>query len=431
MTITNVIAGTGLSGGGTAGAVTLNARIPFSLTSTTSSAALRGYNTYNGSLFGSKGIGVYGNASGDWGIGVYGYTASTIGGKAIYGYANGTGIAVSAVSKDGIGVQASTGKSDAHAGYFSSTVGVGLSGATLYTMANNSSGQGIALWAINDNTASTDATVVISNDGSGALLKGFGGDGGEEEFRIDNNGSLHIFDPSISDDALYFSANSAGLTLGSGSLTTTGDDGDLYVLNSDGRTGAQIDGYSASLSLGYGSSTSTGNDGDLYVRDNTGSTSITLDGQSGRVTAKVVRITGGSDLAEHFDVDKHLNPEPGMLVSIDPVNPGKLLVSSEPYDRKVAGIISGAGGINTGMMMGQQGSIASGSLPVALTGRVYCMADSSQGSIEPGDLLTTSNIPGHAMKVTDYSKASGAIIGKAMTPMDEKTGLVLVLVSLQ
>jgi len=83
------------------------------------------------------------------------------------------------------------------------------------------------------------------------------------------------------------------------------------------------------------------------------------------------------------------------------------------------------------MMMGQQGSLADGEHPVALTGRVYCMVDADQGAVEPGDLITTSDLPGHGMKVADHSRAQGAIVGKAMTSLDKGKGLVLVLVSLQ
>ena len=43
---------------------------------------------------------------------------------------------------------------------------------------------------------------------------------------------------------------------------------------------------------------------------------------------------------------------------IDAENPGKLKISEKSYDRCVAGIISGAGGINPGMIMGQSGTIA-------------------------------------------------------------------------
>jgi hypothetical protein len=120
-----------------------------------------------------------------------------------------------------------------------------------------------------------------------------------------------------------------------------------------------------------------------------------------------------------------------MVVSIDPARAGKLRVSAGEYDRTVAGVVSGAGGVKPGMMMGQIGTVANGDHPVALTGRVYCWCDASNGAIQPGDLLTTSSTPGHAMKVADHDKAAGAIIGKAMTPLAEGKGLVLVLVSLQ
>ena len=152
------------------------------------------------------------------------------------------------------------------------------------------------------------------------------------------------------------------------------------------------------------------------------------------VRVPVLVIQGGADLSEGFDIkpyDEDILPKPGMLVSIDSQNPGSLQISHRSYDNKVAGIISGAGGVKTGLSMGQSESIADGNYPVALTGRVYCNADASFGAIDPGDLLTTSITPGHAMKVQDHSKAQGAIIGKAMTPLAEGKGLVLVLVSLQ
>ena len=156
--------------------------------------------------------------------------------------------------------------------------------------------------------------------------------------------------------------------------------------------------------------------------------------ENGTVQVKVLQITGGADLSEQFSiqgVEENSAPTPGMVVSIDAKNPGNLVVSQQSYDHRVAGIISGAGGIQPGMMMGQKGSAADGTNPVAMTGRVYCLADTSNGAIEPGDLLTTSSLPGHAMKVEDYTKAAGAVIGKAMTPLIEGSGLVLVLVTLQ
>mgnify|MGYP001146144294 CR=1 FL=1 len=176
----------------------------------------------------------------------------------------------------------------------------------------------------------------------------------------------------------------------------------------------------------------------IKLFDDSGNLTIELDADygasnEGRIITEVIEITGGSDLSEQFDVfdDGSHAIEPGSVVSIDPASPGDLRLSDRAYDRRVAGIISGAGGVKPGMLMGQRGSEADGQHPVALTGRVYCKVDATQGAIEPGDLLTTSPTPGHAMKVADHGRAAGAILGKAMTGLDSGTGMVLVLVSLQ
>ena len=69
---------------------------------------------------------------------------------------------------------------------------------------------------------------------------------------------------------------------------------------------------------------------------------------------------------------------------------------------------------------------------VALAGRVYCNVDATDAGIEPGDLLTTSSTPGHAMKVDNFELARGAILGKAMQKLDKgRKGRILVLVTLQ
>ncbi|MFN8344163.1 MAG: hypothetical protein U0X91_04130 [Spirosomataceae bacterium] len=152
---------------------------------------------------------------------------------------------------------------------------------------------------------------------------------------------------------------------------------------------------------------------------------------NGTTSTKVLEITGGADLAEHFDINGNDALLPGTVVSIDPDKPGQLRVAQNAYDKTVAGIVSGAGEVQPGMLMGQAGTLANGQHPVALTGRVYCRVDAQFGAIRPGDLLTTSSTAGHAMKALDSSQAQGAILGKAMTSLETGTGLVLVLVSLQ
>jgi hypothetical protein len=150
---------------------------------------------------------------------------------------------------------------------------------------------------------------------------------------------------------------------------------------------------------------------------------------SGWVVTSVLQITGGTDVAEPFQMSREDIP-PGAVVIIDDENVGQLRMSETAYDKRVAGIVSGANGINPGISLSQQGVIEGGQ-NVALSGRVYVLADASTGPIKPGDLLTTSNTPGYAMAATDHAKAQGAVIGKAMSALRSGKGTVLVLVTLQ
>ena len=142
----------------------------------------------------------------------------------------------------------------------------------------------------------------------------------------------------------------------------------------------------------------------------------------------VLTITGGCDLAEPFPI-KEGEIAKGSVVVIDEEHPGRLKRSTQAYDTRVAGIISGANGVNPGITLKQEGVLDQGE-NVALSGRVYVRADATHGAIKPGDLLTTSDTPGHAMKVRDHSRAHGAILGKAMGALPTGQGMVLVLVSL-
>jgi hypothetical protein len=159
------------------------------------------------------------------------------------------------------------------------------------------------------------------------------------------------------------------------------------------------------------------------------------EGEQGRITIKdtdntdIAIIGKGFDYAETFST-LYDELEPGTVMIIDPENPGNLCVSRSAYDNKVAGIVAGAGGLSSGVMLGKAG--VDGEHPIALAGRVYCRVDARYGAVEPGDLLTTSPTPGCAMAISDYNKAQGAIIGKAMQALPEgETGSILVLVTLQ
>jgi hypothetical protein len=136
----------------------------------------------------------------------------------------------------------------------------------------------------------------------------------------------------------------------------------------------------------------------------------------------------GLDYAEGFDVSDAEVLEPGTVLVIDPQTPGELTRSRHSYDTRVAGIIAGANGLGSGVRLGA----GAFDHDVALAGRVYCKVDATRAGIEPGDLLTTSDLPGFAMKATDADRAPGATLGKAMEPLAEgTTGQILVLVTLQ
>ena len=109
---------------------------------------------------------------------------------------------------------------------------------------------------------------------------------------------------------------------------------------------------------------------------------------------------------------------------------GKLRRCAQAYDRRVAGVISGAGSYKPGIILGRQGP-SGDRVPLALTGRAYCRVDANYGPVAVGDLLTTSPTVGHAMRAEDPRRAFGATIGKALRPLRADTGLVPILIALQ
>lgn len=136
----------------------------------------------------------------------------------------------------------------------------------------------------------------------------------------------------------------------------------------------------------------------------------------------------GLDYAEGFHASEPRRAKPGTVMSIDPDHPGKLMLSTTAYDSKVAGIVAGANNLGSGVRLGTEDF----DLDVALAGRVYCNVEATRHAVQPGDLLTTSSVPGYAMKATDYARAQGAVLGKAMESLEYgEKGQILVLVTLQ
>jgi hypothetical protein len=163
-------------------------------------------------------------------------------------------------------------------------------------------------------------------------------------------------------------------------------------------------------------------DGRILVSGKDGKTTITMEGSSGDI------ILTNADCAEEFDVVEPEQIRPGAVMVFD--EEGRIRKSSQPYDRKVAGIISGAGDYKPGIVLDRRASNET-RMPIALMGKVYCNVDAEFSPIEVGDMLTTSATPGHAMKACDPLKAFGAVLGKALGPLASGRGLIPVLVAMQ
>jgi hypothetical protein len=211
--------------------------------------------------------------------------------------------------------------------------------------------------------------------------------------------------------------------------------GRVTIVDAQGRQVFVFDASFAVLDLG-----AQGNEGDLRLRGDDGETKIHLDG--GRQLLTMTNASGvtsivlegnsgdirliGADCAEEFDVDEPNEVKPGSVLTIGAS--GRLRSCSKAYDRRVAGVVSGAGGLRPGIVMDSwQGQRRT---PVALTGKVYCKVDADYGPVLVGDLLTTSETIGHAMKATDPSRAFGATLGKALQSLSAGTGLLPILVAL-
>ena len=99
-------------------------------------------------------------------------------------------------------------------GVYAESNGSGMDGSALY--AKSISSAGIALIAINASASNNDAALIVENNGTGALLKGFGGDSGEDEFNFRNDGTFqdkapsYIFVPGA--DAYLDYAGGGGVT---------------------------------------------------------------------------------------------------------------------------------------------------------------------------------------------------------------------------
>lgn len=171
--------------------------------------------------------------------------------------------------------------------------------------------------------------------------------------------------------------------------------------------------------------------GDILVGAVGNNTSVFRVDGNGHVYANGGFQPNGADFAESMAVAGSSNKyAPGDLLVIDPTGNRRLAIAQEAYSTLVAGIYSTKPG-----MLGSTHKIdeqsATPEVPLAVVGIVPCKVSTENGAIQAGDLLVTSSTPGHAMKGTDRSRMLGAVVGKALEPLQEGTGVIQVLVTLQ
>lgn len=301
-----------------------------------------------------------------------------------------------------------------------------------------------------DNKTLSKATVHIDGQ-SGDMILGGNEVNGDITLKSDkkkdrvrllgSQGNLWLGGNGADGDLVMFRANGDNKTLskatvhidgeiGDLSLGSNGVNGDIKLKSKTNKDRIRLLGSEGNLWLG-----GNGADGDIVLFKSNGDNktladgTIHLNGESGNIRCNDV-IIPGADFAEDFDIESKTAEtlEPGTVMVLG--KDGKLHESNQAFDRKVVGVVSGAGKYNVGITLDRQLN-SENRKPIALSGKVMCKIDANYGSIEVGDLITTSPRKGYAMKAEDPFKAFGAVIGKALADFPTGDGMLPILVALQ
>ena len=219
----------------------------------------------------------------------------------------------------------------------------------------------------------------------------------------------------LSDDWTLKTEGSEGLYLGAGTKSAANNTTNEIVI-----------GYNA---IGAGSNTVVLGNEDIVKTLLKGNVAINLN-DPGAYALKVggdAVITGtlktetGSDFAEEFISEGEI--EPATVVIISDQNYKAVKESNKAYDTRVVGVVSDNPSIIAGRLE------AENKVVVALAGVVSVKVETSLSKIKAGDLLTSSNLSGYAMKASKF--VPGTIIGKALEDFSAKKGNIKVLINLQ
>ncbi len=201
----------------------------------------------------------------------------------------------------------------------------------------------------------------------------------------------------------------------------------LFTANNLGGDNVKFNVQNNSISNAFVIDSNGGTPAKLLDVRNLGASKFSVNG-NGNVTAAGNIAARYQDLAEWVPADQQLAA--GTVVVLDKSKSNHVMSSSKSYDQRVAGVISAQPGI----MLGERGD---DKVLVATTGRVLVNVDATNGPIEIGDLLVTSDREGVAMKSQPVEIGGvqihrpGTLIGKALEPLASGTGKILVLLSLQ
>jgi hypothetical protein len=193
---------------------------------------------------------------------------------------------------------------------------------------------------------------------------------------------------------------------------------------------AEADGgvsYTAILAVNDSPGAGSGTCCDLFLGSSNGTREARISG-TGRGYFNGGTQTGGADYAESMKSDESTRLQPGDVLVIDPSRGNAVRKSQSASSALIAGVYSTKPSV---LAVGKHriGDGLRGEVPVALLGIVPTKVTTENGPIHVGDLLTTSNTPGYAMKTSHA--VLGTILGKALQPLKSGTGIINVLVTLR
>ncbi|MFQ5802401.1 MAG: hypothetical protein ACE5JQ_05840 [Candidatus Methylomirabilales bacterium] len=330
-------------------------------------------------------------------------------------------------------------------------------------------GSGAVVGNVGIGTASPERALHVGT-GAGQVTFGVGKETVQPKLNFSSGGARAVVGYNVTEDATHFSTASqvaASIEFGAGGSTIFRNDSaavggtavpERMRLTNSGNVGIGTASPAARLNVWSGSDTepvlkmtAAGNTSTRFLLERTGASApdLIVTGGSGAVVGNVgigtaspaakLHVAGdaqvdGNIAAKYQDVAEWVPAStslpPGTVVVIDPVEGNRVLLASQPYDTRVAGVVSPRPGI----LLGEPGD---DKVKVAHSGRVKVKADSQYGPIEVGDLLVTSATPGYAMrsKPVDVNGISmhrpGTIVGKALEPLKDGKGEILTLLTLQ